>query len=71
MSKREIIAEQIDKIVEILNELQYNEIEQYISIQKNQALIIQKINKLQEYNEIDDMVNSILVKKLQDIEQKI
>ena len=48
-----------------------NEINQFISIQRNQALILKKINKLQEYNEIDDMNQSIFAKKLQEIEQKI
>ena len=30
-----------------------------LSIQKNQSIIIEKIQKLQEYNEIDDMNNSL------------
>ena len=71
MTKEKIIAARIDKIIQILDELQDNEINQFISIQRNQALILKKINKLQEYNEIDDMNNSIFAKKLQEIEQKI
>lgn len=71
MLKQKIITEKIDRIVKILDELQYNEIEQFISIQKNQALIIKKIDKLQEYNEIDDMNSSLVAKKLREIEQKI
>ena len=71
MTKEKIIAARIDKIIQILDELQDNEINQFISIQRNQALILKKINKLQEYNEIDDMNNSIFAKKLQEIKQKI
>ena len=71
MTKEKIIAARIDKIIQILDELQDNEINQFISIQRNQALILKKINKLQEYNEIDDMNQSIFAKKLQEIEQKI
>lgn len=71
MIKEKIIAARIDKIIQILDELQDNEINQFISIQRNQALILKKINKLQEYNEIDDMNQSIYAKKLQEIEQKI
>ena len=71
MTKKKIIATRIDKIIQILDELQNNEIEQFISVQRNQALILKKINKLQEYNEIDDMNNTIFAKKLQEIEQKI
>ncbi len=71
MTKEKIIAARIDKIIQILDELQDNEINQFISIQRNQALILKKINKLQEYNEIDDMNQSIFAKRLQEIEQKI
>lgn len=71
MCKSKIIAEKIEKISEILDELQYNEIDQFISIQRNQALIIKKIDKLQEYNEIDDMTQSMFAKRLQEIEQKL
>lgn len=71
MTKEKIIAARIDKIIQILDELQDNEINQFISIQRNQALILKKINKLQEYNEIDDMNQTIFAKKLQEIEQKI
>ena len=71
MTKEKIIAARIDKIIQILDELQDNEINQFISIQRNQALILKKINKLQEYNEIDDMNQSIFAKKLQEIGQKI
>ena len=45
MTKEKIIAARIDKIIQILDELEDNEINQFISIQRNQALILKKINK--------------------------
>lgn len=71
MVKQKLIAKQIEKIIVLLDELQYRETDLFISIQKNQATILSKIDKLQEYNEIDDMNNCIFAKKLQEIEQKI
>lgn len=63
------LKNKIDEIYTILDELQYNQIEQFLSIQKNQSNIIKKIEKLQEYNEIDDMNNSLFDKRLAVIEQ--
>lgn len=71
MCKQKLIAEKIEKIIQILNELQYNEINQFVSIQRNLSIIIKKVEKLQEYNEIDDMNNSIMARKIRNIEQKI
>lgn len=71
MCKSKIITEKIERITEILDELQYNEIDQFISIQKKQALIIKRIDKLQEYNELDDMNNAIVNKKLDEIIDRI
>lgn len=65
------LKNKIDEIYSILDELQYNQLEQFVSLQKNQSIIMKKIDKLQEYNEIDDMVNSVFAKRLQNIEQKI
>ena len=59
MVKQKLIAKQIEKIIVLLDELQYRETDLFISIQKNQATILSKIDKLQEYNEIDDMNNCI------------
>ncbi len=71
MCKQKIIAEKLERITQILDELQYNELDIVTNIQRNQAVIIKKIDKLQEYNEIDDMNQSIFAKKLQEIEQKM
>ena len=71
MEKQQNLENKVDAIYEALYEIQCNQIEQFLSIQKNQNLIIKKINKLQEYNEIDDMINSLLDKRLLQIEQKL
>ena len=65
------LKNRIDEIYSILDELQFNQLEQFLSIQKNQSIIMKKIDKLQEYNEIDDMVNAVFDKRLQKIEQKM
>lgn len=71
MSEEQNLKSKIDEIYTILDELQFNQLEQFLSIQKNQSLIIKKIEKLQEYNEIDDMVNSLFDRRLSNIEQKM
>ena len=71
MKNKKMIEEQLEKICQILDELQYNEIEQFISIQRSQSTIIKKLEKINEYNEIDDMNNAIMYKKLTSIEQRI
>ncbi|MBP3502506.1 MAG: hypothetical protein J6K42_03385 [Clostridia bacterium] len=71
MEKQQNLENKVDAIYEALYEIQCNQIEQFLSIQKYQNLIIKKINKLQEYNEIDDMVNSLVDKRLLQIEQKL
>lgn len=71
MLRQKLIVDKMEKIYQLLNELQYNEIEQFISIQRNQNVIIKKLNKLQEYNEIDDMTNALVDRRLLNIEQKL
>ena len=71
MKNKKMIEEQLEKICQILDELQYNEIVQFISIQRSQITIIKKLDKINEYNEIDDMNNAIMYKKLTSIEQRI
>lgn len=62
------LKNRIDEIYSILDELQYNQLEQFISTQKNQSIIMKKLDKLQEYNEIDDMRWSLLNRRLQNID---
>ena len=71
MYKKKIIIDKMERIYQILNELQYCEMEQAINVQKNQRNIIRCIEKLQEYNEIDDMNNAIINRKLDEIIQKV
>ncbi len=71
MKNKKMIEKQLEKICQILDELQYNEIEQFISIQRSQSAIIKKLEKINEYNEIDDMNNAIMYKKITSIEQRI
>ena len=71
MSEEVNLKNKIDEIYSILDELQFNQLEQFMSVQKNQSIIIKKLNKLQEHNEIVDMVNTLFDKKLNGIEQKI
>ena len=71
MLKQKLIVEKMERIYQLLYELQCNEIELFISIQKNQNVIIKKLNKLQEYNEIDDMTNALVDRRLLNIEQKL
>ena len=65
------LKNKIDEIYSILDELQYNQLEQFMSVQKNQSIIIKKLNKAQEHNEIVDMINTVFDKRLKNIEQKI
>lgn len=71
MEKQQNLESKIDEIYKVLYELQCNQIEQFLSIKKQQNLIINKINKLQEYNEIDDMVSALVDRRLLRIEQKL
>lgn len=65
------LKNRIDEIYSVLDELQFNQLEQFMSLQKNQSIIMKKIEKLQEYNEIDDMVNAVFDERLHNIEQKM
>ena len=58
MMHEQNLSSKIEEIYSILDEIQLNQVEMLLSIQKNQSIIIKKIEKLQEYNEIDDMNNS-------------
>lgn len=69
MMHEQNLSSKIEEIYSILNEIQLNQVEMLLSIQKNQSIIIKKIEKLQEYNEIDDMNNSLFDQKLTRIEE--
>lgn len=69
MMHEQNLSSKIEEIYSILDEIQLNQVEMLFSIQKNQSIIIKKIEKLQEYNEIDDMNNSLFDQKLTRIEE--
>ena len=69
MMHEQNLSSKIEEIDSILDEIQLNQVEMLLSIQKNQSIIIKKIEKLQEYNEIDDMNNSLFDQKLTRIEE--
>lgn len=62
------LENKIEEIYNLVNEIQLNQIETFLNIQKSQGIIIKKIEKLQEYNEIDDMNNALFDRKLNKIE---
>lgn len=69
MMHEQNLSSKIEEIYSILDEIQLNQVEMLLSIQKNQSIIIKKIEKLQEYNEIDDMNNSLFDQKLTRIDE--
>ncbi len=69
MMHEQNLSSKIEEIYSILDEIQLNQVEMLLSIQKNQSIIIKKIEKLQEYNEIDDMNNSLFDQKITRIEE--
>ena len=69
MMHEQNLSSKIEEIYSILDEIQLNQVEMLLSIQKNQSIIIKKIENLQEYNEIDDMNNSLFDQKLTRIEE--
>lgn len=69
MMHEQNLSSKIEEIYSILDEIQLNQVEMLLNIQKNQSIIIKKIEKLQEYNEIDDMNNSLFDQKLTRIEE--
>ena len=62
---------QIDEIFSVLNEILKVQNKELSNIKKNQNIILKKLDKLQEYNEIEDMVNAVIDRRLQKIEQNL
>ena len=63
----ETLAVKIEKLDYIINKQKEAEKE----LQKNNKVVMQRINKIQEYNEIDDMRNTVLNNKLNTIMKRI
>lgn len=62
------LSQQIEKIYEIMLEIQNTQKEQIELIKKHNATYMKKIDKLQEYNKIADMTNQVFEKRLNGIE---
>lgn len=65
------LEEQIVELNKVLKELQYNQTEEIILLQKNHATNMKKLDKLQEYNKISDMTNQLFEKRLSGLENAI
>lgn len=59
---------QIEEINELLNELKNEQVNLSEQTQKNFKVIMQKLMKMQEYNEISDMTNQVFELRLSNIE---
>lgn len=65
------LEKQIEEMNVTLKELQYNQTEELILLQKNHTTNMKKLNKLQEYNKISDMTNQVFERRLSGIEQAL
>ena len=60
---------EITKIKEIVNELAFRQAVILNLVQNNHKITMKKLQKLQEYNEIDDMVNNVFESRITKIEE--
>lgn len=60
--------DQIEEIIELLNGLKNEQESLSKQTQKNFSVIMQKLMKMQEYNEISDMTNQVFELRLSNIE---
>ena len=67
-SKNPLANNQIEEIKELLNELKNEQENLSEQTQKNFKVIMQKLMKMQEYNEISDMTNQVFEMRLSNIE---
>ena len=65
------LEKQIEEMNQTLKELQYNQTEELILLQKNHTTNMKKLDKLQEYNKIADMTNQVFERRLSGIEQPL
>ena len=66
--KNPLTNNQIEEINELLNELKNEQVNLSEQTQKNFKVIMQKLMKIQEYNEISDMTNQVFELRLSNIE---
>ena len=60
---------EITKIKEVVEELIYRQAIILKVIQNNHKITMKKLEKLQEYNEIEDMVNQVFETRITNIEE--
>lgn len=60
---------EITKIKEVVEELIYRQAIILKVIQNNHKITMRKLEKLQEYNEIEDMVNQVFETRITNIEE--
>ena len=66
--KNPLTNNQIEELKELLNELKYEQESLSEQTQKNFKVIMQKLMKMQEYNEISDMTNQVFEMRMSNIE---
>lgn len=66
--KNPLTNDQIEEIYVLLNELKNEQENLSEQVQKNFKVIMQKLMKMQEYNEISDMTNQVFEMRLSNIE---
>ena len=59
----------IKQIKEVINEIKYNQQKTIQIVEKNHKTNMKKIEKLQEFNEINDMTNTVFEERLLRIEK--
>lgn len=62
------IKNQIEEINVVINEIRKEQKNILDLLQKNHAISMKKLMKLQEYNQIDDMTNQVFEMRLSNIE---
>lgn len=65
------LQNQIGEIYTILNEIKEEQQKTKTMLQKNYAVVMKKLSKLQEYNQIDDMTNQVFDRRLCGMEEAI
>ena len=59
----------IKQIKEVINEIKYNQQKTIQIVEKNHKTNMKRIEKLQEFNEINDMTNTVFEERLLRIEK--
>lgn len=63
--------QKLEEIYVLLKTIQYNQENELANIQKNHAINMKRMNKLQEYNQIADMTNQIFEIRIAGIEENL